>query len=274
VNPSGKTVLITGSTDGLGRLVAKRLAAAGACVLVHGRDRQRGAEVLREIGGAAAGHAFYQADLASLAEVRRLAAEVQRSHDRVHVLVNNAGIGTASPGGQRQLSVDGHELRFAVNYLAGFLLTYLLLPAIVKAAPSRIVNVSSLGQQALEFDDVMLERGYDGPRAYRQSKLAQIMFTIDLAQELGDKGVTVNSLHPATFMDTTMVRQSGTKPISTVDQGAAAVLNLITSDALEGRGGLFFNSLSEQRANEQAYDAQARRNLRALSLRLTALERA
>jgi NAD(P)-dependent dehydrogenase (short-subunit alcohol dehydrogenase family) len=162
-------------------------------------------------------------------------------------------------------------LRFAVNYLAGFLLTYLLLPAIERAAPARIVNVSSLGQQPIDFDDVMLERGYDGGRAYRQSKLAQILFTIDLAQELAGKSITVNCLHPATFMDTTMVRQSGTTPISTVDQGADAVMQLIASDKVEGESGLFFNRLQEARVNEQAYDAGARRKLRELSLRLTGL---
>jgi NAD(P)-dependent dehydrogenase (short-subunit alcohol dehydrogenase family) len=267
----GKTVLVTGSTDGLGRLVAKRLAAGGARVLLHGRNAQRGKEVLSEIGGAKAGHAFYQADLSSLAEVRKLAASVLKDHSRIDVLVNNAGIGTTSPEGQRQASADGHELRFAVNYLAGFLLTHLLLPTIRKSAPARIVNVASLGQQPIEFDDVMLERGYDGPRAYRQSKLAQIMFTLDLAAELEGSGVTVNCLHPATFMDTTMVRQSGTKPVSKVEDGADAVMNLIVSDGLEGRSGLYFNHLQESRANDQAYDAEARKKLRALSLRLTGL---
>ncbi len=271
MNLAGKTVLVTGSTDGLGRLVAKRLAAAGAHVLLHGRSLERGEEALKDIGGAKAGHAFYQADLSSLAEVRKLATLVSRDHRRLDVLVNNAGIGSASPGKQRQISADGLELRFAVNYLAGFLLTHLLLPTIRKSAPARIVNVASLGQQALEFDDVMLERAYDGARAYRQSKLAQILFTIDLAAELKGSGVTANCLHPATFMDTNMVRQTGTKPISTVDQGANAVMNLIVSDALEGRSGLYFNGLQEARANDQAYDAEARKKLRTLSLRLTGL---
>jgi NAD(P)-dependent dehydrogenase (short-subunit alcohol dehydrogenase family) len=267
----GKTILVTGSTDGLGRLVARRLADAGAHVLLHGRNRERGQALLKEIGGSAAGHAFYEADLASLAEVRKLAASVLKDHDRIDMLVNNAGIGTASPDGQRQLSADGHELRLAVNYLSGFLLTHLLLPTLKKSAPARIVNVASIGQQALDFDDVMLERGYDGPRAYRQSKLAQIMFTIDLARELKGKGVTANCLHPATFMDTTMVRQSGTKPISTIAEGADAVLNLVTADAVSDMSGLFFNGLKEQRANEQAYDDAARAQLRALSLKLTGL---
>jgi NAD(P)-dependent dehydrogenase (short-subunit alcohol dehydrogenase family) len=272
MNLAGKTILVTGSTDGLGRLVAKRCAAGGANVLLHGRSKERGDAVCREISVAGKGTAeFYQADFASLAEVRRLAQEVVREHDRIHVLVNNAGLGSGPEINMRAESHDGYELRFAVNYLAGFLLTHLLLPTILKSAPARIINVSSLGQQAIDFGDVMLERGYDGARAYRQSKLAQILFTIDLADQLKGENVTVNCLHPSTFMDTTMVRQNNVKPVSTVDQGADAVMNLITSNALERRTGLYFNVLEESRANDQAYDANARRRLRELSRRLTSL---
>jgi NAD(P)-dependent dehydrogenase (short-subunit alcohol dehydrogenase family) len=272
MNIEGKTVLITGSTDGLGRVVAERVAKSGAHVLIHGRNKDRGEKLASEIRASGKGKAtFYQADFGALAEVQRLAAEVLRDHARIDVLVNNAGLGSGPEPTRRMVSADGFELRLAVNHLAGFLLTYLLLPAIRKAAPARIVNVSSLGQEAIDFDDVMLERAYDGGRAYRQSKIAQILFTIDLAHELAGKGVTVNSLHPATFMDTNMVRQNGVKPLSTVDDGARAVINLVTSNALEGRSGLFFNGLEESRANDQAYDPEARKQLRALSLQLTGL---
>ena len=263
----GKTALVTGSTDGVGRVVAERLAKMGARVLVHGRDRARGGRVVDEIKAAGGAAEFLPADLASLPEVRRLVDAVRASTDRLDILINNAGIGSAGTG--RQTSADGHELRFAVNYLAGFLLTYLLLPLIKQSAAARIVNVASAGQQAIDFADVMLTRGYSGSRAYCQSKLAQIMFTIDLARELEASGVTVNALHPATYMNTTMVRRAGVTPISTVEEGAEAILNLAAAPALEGRSGLYFNGLREARADRQAYDAAARARLRALSLELT-----
>jgi NAD(P)-dependent dehydrogenase (short-subunit alcohol dehydrogenase family) len=268
----GKTALVTGSTDGVGRVVAKQLGKMGARVLVHGRDETRGERVVADITAAGSRADFLAADLASLAEVRRLADAVRATTDRLDILINNAGIGTA--GATRQTSADGHELRFAVNYLAGFLLTYLLLPLIKQSAPARIVNVASAGQQAIDFSDVMLTRGYSGSRAYCQSKLAQIMFTVDLARELEGTGVIVNALHPATYMNTTMVRRAGVTPVSTVEQGTEAILNLAGGADLEGRSGLYFNGLREARADRQAYDAEARSRLRALSLELTGLRTA
>jgi NAD(P)-dependent dehydrogenase (short-subunit alcohol dehydrogenase family) len=201
--------------------------------------------------------------------VRRLADSVRQTETRLDILVNNAGIGTA--GSSRLTSVDGHELRFAVNYLAGFLLTTLLLPLIRQNTPARIVNVSSAGQQAIDFDDVMLTHGFSGSRAYCQSKLAQIMFTIDLARELANSGVIVNALHPATYMDTSMVRRAGVTPISTVEEGADAIWQLAVSPAVAGCTGRYFSGLNEARANAQAYDEAARQKLRTLSLRLTGL---
>jgi NAD(P)-dependent dehydrogenase (short-subunit alcohol dehydrogenase family) len=272
VDLSGKTILITGSTDGVGRHVALALGAAGAKVLIHGRDRQRGqavVETLRNAGNA--GAQLYLADLASLAETRRLAEAIRRDHQRLDLLINNAGIGSASGGRERRTSADGFELRFAVNYLSGFLLTRLLLPLMVASAPSRIVNVASAGQSAIDFDDVMLTRRYDGGRAYTQSKLAQVMFTFDLARELEGSNVSVNCLHPATYMDTTMVRESGVSPLSTVDEGADAILQLAIAPELEGRSGLYFQGQRPARANPQAYDDDARRRLAALSFELTGL---
>jgi NAD(P)-dependent dehydrogenase (short-subunit alcohol dehydrogenase family) len=267
----GKTALITGSTDGVGRLVAKALGARGMRVLVHGRDRERGERVVAEIKAAGGSAEFLAADLAALAEVRRFASAVQRATGRIDILINNAGIGSGGAQGVRQTSADGYELRFAVNYLAGFLLTELLLPLIKQSAPARIVNVSSLGQQAIDFTDVMLTRGYSGARAYCQSKLAQILFTIDLARELEGSSVTANALHPATYMDTTMVRQSGVTPISRAEEGAEAILKLALSPELEGRSGLFFNGQREALADAQAYDAKARERLKAESRKLVGL---
>jgi NAD(P)-dependent dehydrogenase (short-subunit alcohol dehydrogenase family) len=266
-----KTALITGSSDGVGRVVAKRLGQAGWRVLVHGRDRSRGEAVVAEIKDAGGTAEFVAADLGSLAEVRRLAEAVQKATARLELLVNNAGVGSGGPRGTRQTGADGYELRFAVNYLAGFLLTHLLLPVLKNSAPARIVNVSSLGQQAIDFDDVMLTHGYSGSRAYCQSKLAQILFTTDLAHDLKGTGVTVNALHPATYMNTTMVRQSGTTPISSVEEGAEAILKLAVSPAVEGQSGLYFNGRREARADPQAYDAHAREQLKILSLELTGL---
>jgi NAD(P)-dependent dehydrogenase (short-subunit alcohol dehydrogenase family) len=271
IKANRKTALVTGSTDGVGRVVAKTLSERGWRVLVHGRDRERGHALVTDIEAAGGTAAFLPADLSSLVEVRGLANTVVEKTDRLDLLINNAGVGTGGPRAIRQTSVDGYELRFAVNYLAGFVLTYLLLPLIKGSVPARIVNVSSIGQEAIDFDDVMLTHGYSGLRAYRQSKLAQILFTIDLAREFADSGITANALHPATYMDTSMVRQSGVTPISSVDQGAAAILRLAVSPEFEGRTGLFFNGQTEARADAQAYDAQARQKLKALSFKLGGL---
>jgi NAD(P)-dependent dehydrogenase (short-subunit alcohol dehydrogenase family) len=278
----GKVVLVTGATDGLGRALAVGLARDGATVLVHGRDPGRIADTVREVtaaaadaggGSAAAGDRVraYQADLASVFGVHYLAEQVIAAEPRLDVLVNNAGIGATVPGdGVRQESADGYELRFAVNYLAGYALARLLLPLLRASAPSRIVNVASVGQQAIDFGDVMLTRDYDGMRAYRQSKLAQILFTIDLAAELELEGadVTVNALHPATFMPTKIV----TGPtFSTIEDGVEATMRLIAAPASETGTGRFYNGLDEARANDQAYDSAARRQLHELSEKLTGL---
>jgi NAD(P)-dependent dehydrogenase (short-subunit alcohol dehydrogenase family) len=269
----GKTVLITGSTDGVGRYVATRLATAGAKVLIHGRDQARAKTLSDEIKRAGGGEpVFYQADLSSLAETQKLADAVLADHRRLDVFISNAGIGSQNNGPARQTSLDGHELRFAVNYLSGFLLAHRLLPLLKASAPSRIVNVASLGQHPIDFDDVMITKGYNGSRAYAQSKLSQIMFTIDLAEALKGSGVTVNSLHPATYMNTTMVRAGGITPMSTVEQGGEAILHLVTGDDVVNKSGRFFNGTTEAKANPQAYDAEARKRLRALSLELTGLQ--
>ncbi|MGH9058543.1 MAG: SDR family NAD(P)-dependent oxidoreductase, partial [Acidimicrobiales bacterium] len=231
-----QVVLVTGATDGLGRGLAAHLAAQGATVLVHGRDDERGRATMQAITQATpdARLQWYRADLASLDEVRGLAAAVGADHPRLHALVSNAGIGTNVPGGGvRQESADGHELRFAVNYLAGYLLTRELLPNLLAAAPARVVHVSSLGQAPIDFDDVMLTHSYSGVHAYCQSKLAQVLDTVRLAGELGDVGVTVNALHPATYMPTKIVPT----PTSTLEEGIEATARLVVDPELDHTSG-------------------------------------
>ncbi len=262
-----EVALVTGSTSGLGREVALRLAAGGAHVIVHGRSVERGNEVVSEIERAGGSARFYRADFASFAETRELGEAILRDYDRLDILVNNAGFGS-SPN-ERLVSEDGHEFRFQVNYLAHFLLTHMLEDLVVASAPSRIVNVSSLAQRPIDFDDVMIERDFSGGRAYAQSKLAQVMHAIDLAAELEGKGVVVSSLHPATYMPTGMVRRAGVEPRSTIDEGANAVMQLIVSDAFES--GAFFRGMQEGRAHDQAYDDAARARLKALAEELTGI---
>jgi NAD(P)-dependent dehydrogenase (short-subunit alcohol dehydrogenase family) len=266
-----KIALVTGSTDGAGRYVASRLAASGLHVLVHGRDRARAESLVAEIHASGGTAQYYLADFASLEATRDLAEDVKREHCRLDVLVNNAGIGVAGRYAGRQESENGYELRFAVNYLASFLLTRRLLALLRDTGNARIVNVSSVGQMPIDFDDVMLTRSYNGARAYCQSKLAQIMFTLDLAEELAGTGVAVNALHPATYMDTTMVRADGITPMSSVAQGGDAILQLAMLPPGSDRSGRYFDGKQTARAHPQAYDATARARLRRLSGELSGL---
>ena len=271
LSTEGRVVLITGSTSGLGREVARRLARSGDHVIVHGRDVDRGTALVEEIERETDGGArFYRADFASLDQIREFSEAILRDYDRLDVLVNNAGIWLESADG-RLVSQDGHELHFQVNYLAGYLLTDMLLPLLRKnttSAPSRIVNVSSGAQRPIDFGDVMLQQGYDPGRGYAQSKLAQVMFTFALAEELEGTGVTVNALHPATMMNTNMVLSRGARPRSDVEEGVEAVLHLVNVPAV-GSGG-YFDGTRPARANGQVYDEAARDRLMRLSEELTA----
>jgi len=210
-----------------------------------------------------------RADLAELAQVRRMGDEVRELTGRLDVLVSNAGIGSGEPDGrERRTSADGYELRFAVNYLAGFLLTVDLLPLLRVSAPARVVNVASLGQHPLDFGDLMITRGYTGTRAYGQSKLAQIMSGFELAGRLPADQVTVNSLHPATYMPTKMVTEEIGYTIDSLSDGVAATSRLAIDPALAGVTGRFFDRTREARANAQAYDPAARAELWRRSLDL------
>jgi NAD(P)-dependent dehydrogenase (short-subunit alcohol dehydrogenase family) len=261
-----KTIVITGATDGLGKGLADELAPGGARLILHGRNEEKGQALLEELEPKAKGELEWRrADFSSLDEVERLAEDLSEE-ERVDVLVNNAGIGTA---GGREESADGHELTFQVNYLAPFLLTRRLLPLIERTAPARIVNVSSAGQAPIDFDDVMLEDDYSGFQAYCQSKLALVMLTFDLAEELEGSGVTANCLHPGTYMPTNMVKAAGVDPVTPLEEGVAATLRLVSSPELDGVNGHYFDGTNESAPHPQAEDPEARRRLRELSEELT-----
>jgi NAD(P)-dependent dehydrogenase (short-subunit alcohol dehydrogenase family) len=265
------TVLVTGSTDGLGRSVATELARRGADVLVHGRSPERGERAVAEIRAETGNDrvVLHRADLADLHQVSALADTIEQGTPKLDVLINNAGIGSGLPDGrEREESRDGYELRFAVNYLAGFLLTQRLLPLLRRSGPARIVNVASLGQHPIDFDDPMLTRGYSGSRAYGQSKLAQIMYTIELAERIPADEVTVNSLHPGTYMPTKIVLEEIGRSVDTLESGTTATVRLAVDPELAGVTGRFFDRERETAASPQAYDTEARRALWDLSERL------
>ena len=272
---SQKVILVTGATDGLGKEVASSLARQQATVLVHGRNQKKGEATILELREKTGNNnlRYYNADFASLNDVRQMSEAILADHTRIDVLINNAGIGVRSMEAGRELSVDGYELRFAVNYLSHVLLTLMLLPLLRKSAPSRIINVASSGQHSIDFENVMLEHEYSDWLAYQQSKLAQVMFTIDLAKELKGSGVAVNSIHPATLMNTKLVYDSPffDIPASTVEEGSAAVEHLAISPDVEGVTGKYFDGKRMGEPNPQAHNRDARRRLWELSTKLVGL---
>ncbi len=269
-NTEDKVILITGSTDGLGKLVATHFAKDGAIVLLHGRNREKGIRALKDIQHISQRNnsEYFNADFSSLKQVRSLAGEVMERYGHIDVLINNAGIGGGPNNNQgRELSVDGYELRFAVNYLATYLLTRTLLP-VLKNQGTRIINVASVGQAPIDFEDVMMKNHYDSFRAYRQSKLAMIMFTFDLAEELQNTGATVNALHPASLMNTKMVLEYFGNSMTTVEEGAEALEYLAVSPETAGITGAYYDRKRQSRALMQAYDPEAREKLKELSVSL------
>ena len=235
----------------------------GATVLLHGRSPERLGATLEEVRSQTGSEKLgsYLADLSSLGEVRGLAERILSEHERLDLLINNAGIISQ----EREESGDGHELTFAVNRLSHFLLTSLLLSLLRGSAPARVVNVASAAQNPIDFGDPMLERGYDAMTAYSRSKLAQVVFTFELAGRISDIGVTANALHPASLMDTKMVHDTFGYTMSTVEEGTEVVVRLAASPEVEGVTGRYFDGTREGRANRQAYDLQARRRLWALN---------
>lgn len=266
-------ILITGSTDGIGYITARRLAEMGANVILHGRNEEKIRRTQEAVKRAAerGGHVeSFVADFSSLDEVRGLAESLKNTGRAVDLLINNAGVGPGSAR-ERRLSTDGHELIFAVNHLAPFLLTHLMLPLLRDAAPARVVNVASAAQQALDFDDLMLEKSYTPMRAYSQSKLALTMFTFGMAERLDPNSITVNCLHPGSLLDTKMVREMSTPSRGRPESGAEAVIHLALDPQLARVTGAYFDRKEPARAEEQAYDTDVRERLWKISKEMTGL---
>jgi len=277
---SGRTVLITGGTGGIGKATALGLAALGARVAITGRDLSRTQAAARGIRTAHGGEVLsFVADLSSQSEVRRLAEEIQIALPRIDVLVNNAG----GYWNTRRVTADGLEHTFAVNHLAPFLLTSLLVDRLQQSAPARVVTVASHAhaQGRIDFDDLQGERSYSGARAYNQSKLANVLFSYELARRLSNTGVTANALHPG-VVNTSFgaADPSGVQrwlvPImrplmKSPAQGAATSIRLASAPDLEGVTGRFFANLRAKRSSPRSYDEPTAARLWQVSTHLVGL---
>jgi retinol dehydrogenase-14 len=277
----GKTVLITGGTSGIGKATAVAMAAMGADVVVTGRDPERGGLAVEEIRAESTGGSveLMLADLAVQAEVRRLAEEFRERHDRLDVLVNNAGLVQS----ERTETPDGIETTLAVNHLAPFLLTNLLLDLLKKSAPSRIVTVSSEAQRwgTMDFEDLQSRRNYKGMLVYGMTKLANIMFTCELAERLKGTGVTSTCVHPGAVNTRFGTSDRGpmtllfrlSKPfMRTPEQGADTLIYLASSWEVEGISGKYYSDRKWIEPQEIALDPDARRKLWEASEELTGLK--
>lgn len=269
----GRTVLVTGSTDGIGKATAMELARRGAKVLLHGRDSEKGRVVLEEIQKITGNDSleFFEADLSSQRQVRRLAAEVEERQDQLHVLINNAGTFSS----QRQLTEDGLEMTFAVNHLAPFLLTHELLDLLKESAPSRIATVASIAHwnAKVDWNNLQGERWYDGFQAYALSKLGNILFTYALARRLQVQGmkVTANCLHPGVIRTKLLRAGFGDYPGATPEEGAKTSVYLASSPDLENVSGLFFENRRPARSSPQSYNQELQERFWQVSMTLAKL---
>jgi NAD(P)-dependent dehydrogenase (short-subunit alcohol dehydrogenase family) len=267
-------VLVTGSTDGIGKIAALQLARMGAVVLLHGRDAEKCRAVRDEMRAAGDNLKLecFATDFSSLADVRQMGLEIREKFNHLDVLINNAGVlPVDSKSGERQLSAQGYDLCMAVNYLAPFLLTHLLLPSLRMSGSARIVNVSSAAQETIDFDDLMMRDNYSPMRAYSRSKLALAMFTFEMDERLRGENITINCMHPGSLLDTKMVRRAFSNPQGSAESGAAVEVYLATAPELEGVSGVYFDQKQRAQAHAQAYNHPAREKLWQLSLELTDL---
>ncbi|WP_101295681.1 SDR family oxidoreductase [Halegenticoccus soli] len=269
----GRVALVTGGTSGIGRETALALADRGASVAIVGRDRKRGRAVARELEARGGGAEFYAAGLASQATVRRLADEFRGRHDRLDVLVHNAGLALD----RRSETADGVEETLAVNHLAPFLLTRRLADLLVESAPARVVVVSSglHERAAIRFDDLQLERGYDGLAAYSRSKLANVLFAYELAERLRGTGVTANAVDPGFVPSTALSRGASLRgrlalrlfsllplPFTrSVEEGARPVIRAASDPTLEGVTGKYFTDDGPTQSSPETYDERTRKRL-------------
>ncbi|MCF1684721.1 SDR family NAD(P)-dependent oxidoreductase [Tetragenococcus halophilus] len=260
------TVLITGATDGLGKMTAKRFAKQGARILLHGRNEEKGFKTIEEIQQTTGNQdlKYFNGDFSSLQSVAQLAEQIIANNEKIDLLINNAGIGGGPKSQkQRELSQDGYELRWSINYLAQVLLTRKLLPIIKDGA--RIINVASVGQAPIDFNDINMKNHYEGYLAYERSKLALIMFTFDLATELQERKIHVNALHPSTLMGTNMVSDHFGPAQTSVEKGFSALEFLATSKDLDEVTGKYFEGKTQVQPNPQAYDKAAREKLQQIT---------
>ncbi len=266
----GKVCLVTGATDGIGKETARALAKAGATVVGVGRNPAKIQAAIQDIGETPGSLEFLTADLTSQTHIRMLAEEFRRKYTRLDLLVNNAGALFTS----YRESIDGIEMTFALNHLSYFLLTNLLLDMLIASAPSRIINVASdaHGGGRINFDDLGNQRGYSGWDAYNDSKLANILFTYELAGRLTGTGVTVNAVHPG-FVNTNFQRAAGLAmrgPLSS-EEGADTQIWLATSDQLEDVTGKYFVRRKETGSSQESYDQGAAHRLWEVSAQMVGL---
>lgn len=275
----GKIVVVTGANSGIGKETARGLARQGARVVCVCRDRARGEAAVAEVKAQTGNDAveLRLCDLSSQASIRALSAELHRDLDRIDVLVNNAGV--VNP--ERHTTADGHEATFALNHLGYFLLTRELLDLLKKGAPSRILNLSSHAQRfygRIDWDDVMGERSYQSMKAYSQSKLANVMFTYELAKRLAGTGVTVNAIHPGAVATGFGSQYQGVMGffmkvgrtfMRDAVKGAETVVWAASNPELEKETGQYFFDKKRARAVGFAYKEENQRRLWELSEKLT-----